>query len=181
MPRKPRMDFGGCSYHLIQRGNNHQNCFFNDNDRNFYLTSLQIAAEQYHVDIHAYVLMTNHVHMLVTPRKDGATSLLMQSIGRRYVRYINDNYQRTGTLWEGRFKSIHIDCEKQMLACQRYIELNPVRAGIVEHYNQYAWSSARHHAMGETNLLLVDHPSYLALGVNMEKRAQAYRLLFCED
>ena len=132
MARLPRIVIPGQALHLIQRGNNRQATFYADKDYRFYLECLQDASAHHGCAIHAYVLMTNHVHLLLTPRAERAASLLMQSVGRRYVRYVNHAYQRSGTLWEGRFKSTLIDSERYLLTCSRYIELNPVRAGMVD-------------------------------------------------
>jgi putative transposase len=130
MARKPRVDLGGYTYQITQRGNNREACFFADMDYRFYLECISKSSEKYSVAVHAYVLMTNHVHLLVTTQKNGDLSRFMQHIGRRYVRYVNHAYKRSGTLWEGRFKSSVVDVESYLLACYRYIELNPVRAGM---------------------------------------------------
>ncbi len=131
MARLPRIDVPNLPQHIIQRGNNRTACFFHDDDYRFYLQSLRHAAQKYACQVHAYVLMTNHVHLLMTAMEAGSISALMQSLGRRYVRYVNQTYQRTGTLWEGRFKSSIIESEQYFLTCSRYIEWNPVRAGLV--------------------------------------------------
>jgi putative transposase len=123
--------------HIIQRGNNRQAVFFAEADYRLYLDSLQQAATRYDCGVHAYVLMTNHVHLLVTPYTEGGLSRLMQSVGRRYVRYVNSMYRRSGTLWDGRFNAALIDSERYLLTCMRYIELNPVRAGMVYHPGGY--------------------------------------------
>lgn len=128
--------------------------------------------------IHAYVLMTNHVHLLATPEFEESLSKTMQSVGRRYVQYFNHTYQRTGTLWEGRYKSTLIQSERYLLTCMRYIELNPVRAAMVEHPADYPWSSYRANAQGEENVLLTPHLLYRRLGPTTEARHKAYRQLF---
>lgn len=143
MPRKARMYLPGVPCHVISRGNNRDACFYSDDDSLFYLTCLQGACQRYGVSLHAYVLMSNHVHLLMTPAREDGISKVMQSVGRRYVQYINMNYRRSGTLWEGRHKSSLVDAEDYVLACYRYIELNPVRAGMVEHPADYRWSSYR--------------------------------------
>jgi REP element-mobilizing transposase RayT len=140
MARPPRLELAGVAHHVLQRGVNRGACFFGDADRRFYLKCLGDAAERRGCAIHAYVLMGNHVHVLATPSETGAIAAMMQDIGRRYVRVINTLYGRTGTLWEARYRSSVIDCENYFLACQRYIELNPVRAGIVPHPGAYWWS-----------------------------------------
>jgi len=178
MARKPRFDKGGFTYHVTQRGNNRADCFFNERDYHFYLKCMREAAVKYRVAIHAYVLMTNHVHLLLTPEDDGAMSRFMQNIGRRYVRYINDRYERSGTLWEGRYHSEVVDVEQHLLSCYQYIEMNPVRAGIVTRPSEYYWSSARWHGLGEENALLVDHEIYLRLGADVGQRTKHYRALF---
>jgi len=119
--------------HIIQRGNNRPVCFFSEQDYLFYLECLYDACRRYKVNLHAYVLMTNHVHLLMAPRTAEGISRVMQSIGRKYVQYINVGYKRSGTLWEGRHKSSLVDTDNYLLRCYRYIEMNPVRAGMVKH------------------------------------------------
>lgn len=151
---------------------------FCDDDYRFYLTSLQHAAQRYGCDIHAYVLMTNHIHLLVTPYQANGIAKLMQSIGRRYVPYINATYQRTGTLWEGRYRAGLVDAEAYFLLCSRYIELNPVRAAMVPHPAAYPWSSYHWHAGGTADPLLTEHDLYVRLGHTAAERQAAYRTLF---
>jgi putative transposase len=136
------------------------------------------AAERYGVSIHAFVLMTNHVHILATPSTEESVSRMMQSIGRRYVQYFNHIYSRTGTLWEGRYKSTLVDTDNYLLTVYRYIELNPVRAGMVEREADYPWSSYPHNASGVEIQMLTPHDSYIALGKTSELRASTYRKLF---
>ena len=150
MARLPRLYVPGCSHHIIQRGNNRDACFFDERDYAFYLQQLQQSASQFNVAVHAFVLMTNHVHLLVTPSTADGCGKMMQSLGRKYVRYINITYQRSGTLWEGRYKSTLVDSELYFLTVSRYIELNPVRAGMVEAPGDYPWSSFRANGMGKT-------------------------------
>ncbi len=164
MARQPRLNLAGMPQHVVQRGNDRQPCFFNEDDYAHYLTGLNEACQKESCAVHAYVLMTNHFHLLLTPMQAGCVGRTMQSLGRRYVRYVNDRYRRTGTLWEGRFKSSLIDTDSYLLQCHRYIELNPVRAGTVEDPGHYAWSSHGHNAFGRHNPLLHSHPLYLALG-----------------
>lgn len=178
MPRQPRYSLAGVPQHVIQRGNNRQVTFFSAQDSRYYRECLATAAGKHDCAIHAYVLMTNHVHLLMTPAQPDGIAKVMQSVGRRYVRYINDSYGRTGTLWEGRYKASLIDSERYLLICCRYIELNPVRAGLVGHPAAYPESSYRHHAHGEDNPLITDHPLYQALGETREQRQEAYRALF---
>lgn len=164
--------------HVIQRGNNRAPIFFHDEDYARYGRWLGEAAARCGCAVHAYVLMTNHVHLLVTPQADGSLPGAMQSLGRRYVRYVNATYRRTGTLWEGRYRAAPIDSEAYFLACARYIEANPVRAGMVAHPGDYRWSSWGAHASGLADPLVADHPIYRALGRSAEERQGAYRALF---
>ncbi len=180
MARQPRIDLAGIPQHVIQRGNNRQPCFFIDDDRHHYLDWLQKAAKKYAISVHAYVLMTNHVHLLATGTEVGAVGRVMQSLGRRYVRYVNWRRQRTGTLWEGRYKSNLVDSDRYLLACYRYIELNPVRAGMVNTPGDYRWSSFGHNALGVTDDVITPHGTYIAMGSSVEERCSAYRGLFRE-
>ena len=178
MPRRIRLDLPDVPLHIVQRGNNRQQTFFADDDFAFYLQCLREAADRHSCDVHAYVLMTNHVHLLVTPYSNRGVSRLMQSVGRRYVQYVNYTYRRTGTLWEGRFKASLVESEPYLLTCYRYIELNPVRAKMVDRPEQYRWSSYGYHAFGQANPLIRDHPLYLALGHTEEERRHFYQALF---
>jgi putative transposase len=180
MSRRKRYGVAGLPQHVVQRGNNLQACFFQDADYLFYLECLNDASEKHGCEIHAYVLMTNHVHVLVTPGVPEGISRMMQSVGRRYVQYINWLYKRTGTLWEGRYKASLIESDRYFLSCCRYIEENPVRAGIVTSPGEYRWSSYRHHAADHEDRLIKDHPAYLSLGNERDRRASAYRDLFKE-
>ena len=178
MARQPRFLLPGHPQHIIQRGNNRSILFAEDEDYSFYLEALQQACSQQGCLLHAYVLMTNHVHLLLTPATDTGISKTLQSIGRKYVQYFNYRYRRTGTLWEGRYKAALIDSETYLLCCYRYIELNPVRAGMVAQSHDYRWSSYGHNACGDSNSLIQPHPIYLALGATDEQRQAAYRGLF---
>lgn len=180
MPRQPRYPIPDIPQHVIQRGNNRQPVFFADDDYRFYLACLQHAAEQHTCAVHAYVLMTNHVHLLVTPSQANGVVKLMQSIGRRYVQYVNATYQRTGTLWEGRYKACLVEADTYLFTCSRYIELNPVRAAMVPHPAAYPWSSYRWHVYGEPDPVITDHELYHALGSTPDARQAAYRGLFQE-
>ena len=155
MARKPRFNLPGVPQHVIQRGNNRESCFFDAEDYRCYLDALGHASKQCGCAVHAYILMTNHVHLLVTQERRDGVSAMMQSLGRRYVRYINDRHRRTGTLWEGRYKAALVDSERYLLACYRYIELNPVRAGMVELPGRYPWSSYRYNALGMPDSLVI--------------------------
>ena len=178
MPRPPRLILPGVSLHVIQRGNDRMATFHCAGDRERYREALRQASQRFGCAIHAYVLMTNHVHLLITPDDDVGPSRMMQSIGRKYVRYINGRYERTGTLWEGRFKSSLVHSERYFLTCSRYIEFNPVRAQMVADPDQYRCSSHRHNALGETDALITPHEAYDALGRSMAERQAAYRALF---
>lgn len=176
--RPPRLELAGVPLHVIQRGNNRVACFFGDVDRRFYLKCLGQAAARHKCAIHAYVLMTNHVHLLVTPDGRGSVGAMLQELGRRYVRVFNTVHERTGTLWEGRFKSSLVDSETYLLTCHRYIELNPVRAGLAAHPADYSWSSHAHHATGKPDGIITQHELYLALGRDSAERQAAFRALF---
>ena len=178
MPRKPRFELPGVPQHVIQRGNNREPCFYGEADYRRYLDDLRNAAEKYECVVHAYVLMTNHVHLLVSSSAAYGISQMMQSLGRRYVRYINREYRRTGTLWEGRFKAALVDTDAYLLTCMRYIESNPVRAAMVGHPGEYRWSSYAANAHGAADRLIRPHPLYLALGRSLLQTQQAYRELF---
>ena len=178
MPRRPRLRLASQPLHVVQRGNNRAACFFAEEDYRFYLHWLDKGAQRYGCDIHAYVLMTNHVRLLLRPHGAESVSALMQSLGRRYVQYVNRTYRRSGTLWEGRFKASLVQAEDYLLQCYRYVELNPVRAGMVRDPAEYRWSSYRHHALGESNGMIRDHELFLALGEDAAERRQAYRALF---
>jgi putative transposase len=178
MSRLGRYFLAGQPLHVIQRGNDRAPIFFDDEDRTLYRVWLTEAATRYGCAIHAYVLMTNHVHLLATPKDAESLPRTMQSLGRRYVRHINSAYRRTGTLWEGRYRAAPIDAEDYFLACCRYIELNPVRARMVAHPRDYPWSSWGAHALGAADPLVAEHPIYRALGTTAAERQTAYRALF---
>ena len=181
MPRKARMFLAGVPCHVISRGNNRDACFFAEDDYLFYLACLSDACDKYNVSVHAYVLMTNHVHLLLTPAASDGIPAVMQSVGRRYVQYINKTYRRTGTLWEGRYKASLVDVEDYLLACYRYIELNPVRACMVEHPADYRWSSYAVNAGLKSRGKLLAHDVFQRLGDNSESRSHAYRELFSTE
>lgn len=178
MPRKPRFNLVGIPQHVIQRGNNREPCFYAEEDYRRYLDDLLESSVKYQCKVHAYVLMTNHVHLLVTPMVDHAVSQMMQALGRRYVYYINRSYKRSGTLWEGRFKSSLIDSDRYLLTCMRYIELNPVRANMVNHPGEYKWSSYHANAQGGVDSIIETHPLYRDLARTDESRHTTYRELF---
>ena len=178
MPRRARIAVPGIPWHIIQRGNNRSACFYAEEDYVYYLNALSEQARKYHCAIHAYVLMTNHVHLLITPEHKNSAALLMKHLGQRYAQYINRTYRRSGTLWEGRFKSCLAQDEAYVLTCYRYIELNPVRANIVRHPRDYRWSSYPGNADGIPNRVLTPQAEYLRLGSMEMNRQAAYRALF---
>ena len=181
MARLPRYVIRGQPQHIIQRGNNRQVIFAAGADYPVFRDALVEAAKQHGLAIHAYVWMTNHVHLLATPESDHSISKVFQSVGRRYVQYFNSTYRRSGTLWEGRYRATVVNSEQYLLTLMRYIELNPVRAGMVGYPGDYLWSSYRHHAQGESGLnadWLTAHEEYLRLGRTEADRQSAYRELF---
>ncbi len=178
MARRQRVAPTGVPQHVIQRGNNRQVCFASEDDMRAYLSWLTEYAKKSDVEVHAWVLMSNHVHLLCTPQATDAVSRMMQAVGRMYVRYFNYTYQRTGTLWEGRFKSCLVESESYLFHLYRYIELNPVRAGMVTQPDEYSWSSYPCNAFGKESKLHTPHPLYLSLGKTRSERLGNYRALF---
>ena len=180
MPRRARFCPAGFPIHLIQRGNNRHAIFTCDDDLAAYAHWLAEGAERFGVSVHGWVFMTNHVHLLATPSHDESLSRLMQFLGRLYVRHFNYTYTRSGTLFEGRFKTCIVQEDRYLLTCLRYIELNPVRAGMVRDPGDYRWSSFRAHAFGVRASLWSPHDLYLDLGSNEKQRQQAWRALIKE-
>jgi len=180
MPRKPRFFLPNVPVHMMIRGNNHHAVFADDEDRRAYLGWLKEACQIHGCAVHSYVLMTNHVHILLSAEEPNNISKLSQAIGRKYVPYFNHKYAKSGTLWEGRFKACSIDSEHYLLACYRYIELNPVKAGMVSKSSDYAWSSYHANALGEANPIVTPHSLYLSLGKTKALRQLAYQGLFKE-
>ena len=178
MARLPRLNLPDFPQHVIQRGNNRQACFHSNRDYAVYLLKLREYSKQFKVSVHAYVLMTNHVHLLATPHEEGGVSQMMQALGRYYVRYFNRRHKRSGTLWEGRFKASIIDSDRYFLIVSQYIELNPVRAKMVTHPASYIWSSFHFNGRGKLIKLVKPHDLYLALGATPRLRAQTYLSLF---
>lgn len=178
MPRRARLALAGIPWHIIQRGNNRSACFYAEQDYSRYLETLRSLAPKFQCRIHAYVLMTNHVHLLLTPERVTSAGLLMKHLGQCYVQYVNRTHRRTGTLWEGRFRSCLVQSDEYVLSCYRYIELNPVRANMVNHPRLYRWSSYHANAEGTADNLLTPHLEYLRLGVTEEGRRAAYCALF---
>jgi putative transposase len=181
MARLPRYVIPGQPQHIIQRGNNRQAIFAANADYQFFRDALVEAAEKHGLAIHAYVWMTNHVHLLATPEADDSISKTFQSVGRRYVQYFNYVYKRSGTLWEGRYRATVVDSERYLLILMRYIELNPVRAGMVALPQEYPWSSHRRNALGERGKnadWLQPYAEYVRLGQEDADRQATYRALF---
>ncbi len=177
MARLPRIDVPGIPQHLIVRGNNRCAIFRDDADRMIYLGFLEGALRTCACDLHAFVLMTNHVHLLATGHADGEISALMQAVGRKFARLMNLRWGRTGTLFEGRFRSSLVESEAYLLSCMRYIELNPVRAGMVRHPADYRWSSFLANSTGNPSPPLVAHEVYSQLGADSDERGLNYREL----
>jgi putative transposase len=178
MPRAARLVIPDVALHLVQRGVDRGDCFFSDAHYRDYLRLLAGYANEYGCSVHAYCLMTNHVHLLLTPHARGACARLMKQVNQCYVQRLNKSSGRTGTLWEGRFRSALVDSEIYALTCYRYIELNPVRAGMVAHPRDYPWSSYRGNAEGTADPILSPHATYLSLNDYPGNRASAYRELF---
>jgi putative transposase len=181
MPRPPRYSLAGQPHHVIQRGNNRDLMFRADDDFRFFFATLRSATLRYNCQVHAYVFMTNHVHLLMSPVSATAMGMAMRSLGTRYVRYFNHKYARTGTLFEGRYRSSLVDTEKYLLTCYRYIEENPLRAGMARDLSTYRWSSYRANALGAEDSLVTPHDLFVALGATLEDRRSAYRALFRKD
>ena len=177
MARLPRLVIPQQPHHVIQRGNDRQLIFRDASDYGIFLGWLRESAKQFNVAIHAYVLMSNHLHLLASPADNTGLGRMMQWVGRHYVPYFNHKYERSGTLWQGRYKTAVIDSERYFLTCSRYIELNPVRAGMVHNPAEYAWSSYQHHIGLRTDPLITDHPLYWALGNTPFEREAAYKAL----
>ncbi|MDD2742555.1 MAG: transposase [Rhodocyclaceae bacterium] len=178
MLRRPRIHLPGAPIHLVQRGHNRDACFFAEEDFQVYRDWLADALIKTGCQLHAYVFMTNHVHLLLTPPSAESVPQLVIALGRRYVQYINKTYRRTGTLWDSRYKSSLVHADDYLLLCMRYIELNPVRATMVDDPAIYRWSSYRANGLGQRDSLLTPHELYLALDAKESKRCMAYRALF---
>ncbi len=178
MPRRSRIVLSGIPVHIIQRGNNRQSCFHRDEDRRFYLFHLARLLPRMGCALHAYCLMTNHVHLLLTPDHIESCGRLMKHLGQLHTQFMNRTYYRTGTLWEGRFRSCIVQSEEYALACYRYIEMNPVRAGLVNHPAAYEWSSYEVNAGGAGAAFITPHEEYQRLGTTLQERREAYGGLF---
>lgn len=181
MARLPRLVVPEQAHHLIQRGHNRQNVFRDDQDRRKYLETLREVASIHGVAVHAYVLMDDHVHLLATPETSEGLSRMMQAQGRRFVAWFNKRHGHVGTLWEGRFRATVIESERYLLTCMRYIDMNPVRAGLVGQCREYAWSSHAHYIGARTDPLITEHPLFWALGNTPFERDAAYKELFATD
>ncbi|MCG8684991.1 MAG: transposase [Desulfobacterales bacterium] len=181
MARLLRISPKNVPIHIIQRGNNRQVCFGSDDNHVAYAGWLKEYSKKYNVDVHAWVMMTNHVHLLCTPRQENGISSMMQALGRLYVRYFNSEYKRSGTLWEGRYKSCLVESGTYLLKVYRYIELNPVRAKMVSSPGDYCWSSYQINALGKASDLCTPHPEYMMLGADSKERCNKYRTLFEQD
>jgi len=177
MPRRARVAVAGIPWHIIQRGNNRSACFYTEDDYHYYLQQLKQQSAEHGCAIHTYCLMTNHVHLLLTPERVESASLMMKHLGQRYVQTINRTYRRSGTLWEGRFKSCLAQHEQYVLTCYRYIELNPVRAKMVPHPADYPWSGYHHNAGCGHSEFISPHENYDNLGITDNERRSAYRHL----
>ena len=180
MARYPRIDLAGIPQHVVQRGNNRLPCFLDNRDRWEYLETLRQALQQTGCQLHAYVLMHNHAHLLLTPPKAGAVGDLMQRLGRRYVAWFNARHERTGTLWEGRYKACLVDSETYLLRCARYIDLNPVRARLTDDPANYRWSSCSALCGLRDEPLLTLHPAQKALQDSAQPPGTAYQALLRE-
>ncbi len=181
MPRHPRIQLVKEPLHVVQRGHNHNNCFIDRDDYFYYLDCLKESSQKYSVQLHAYVLMPNHVQMLLTPIEHDGVSKMMQSIGRRYVQHFNHRYECYGTLWEGRFKSCLVDRDNYLFSCHRYIESNPVRKGLTSKAEKYEWSSHHFNANGRYDPIITPHTKYLDLAETDNERQQNYRTLFSKQ
>src|SRR5258706_15709251 len=178
MPRQPRILVDNLPLHIVQRGHNRERCFVTDNDYLQYLDWLTTAMQKANCQLHAYALVTNHVHLLITPLDAAMLPRMIISVGSRYVRYYNRTYNRSGTLWERRYNSALVATDSYLLACYRYIELNPVRAGIVSDPAEYRWSSYCANALGREERRVVPHSLFTALGHDESSRRNAYRMMF---
>lgn len=181
MARLPRLVVPGMPHHVIQRGTARCAIFRDSQDYRFFMGRLWDLSDETRCDIHAYVLMSNHLHLLLTPQNGDGLSKLLQRVGSRYVQYFNNRYERTGALWQSRYRAVPVDSEGYLLVCTRYIELNPVRAGMVKNPADYSWSSYEHHALGRIDPVIRDHDVLLSLGRTSGERCAAYLELFQEQ
>jgi putative transposase len=181
MARLPRYSIINQPQHILQQGRDGQQIFFEDQDYQYFHDCLDAAAYNYQLEVHAYVLMPDHVHILATPGNTDSISRTTQSIGRNYVQYFNECYSGSGTLWEGRYRATVVESRQYLLACSRYIELNPVRNGLVSKPTDYRWSSYAHNALGKVDEMITAHKQYQQLGDDDKSRVKAYRAMFKQN
>lgn len=180
MARLPRIVVPNESLHIMHRGNNRQAIFESEADMTRIKVDIKHSLSKSACSLHAYVIMPNHLHLLITPKDKAQLAVFMQSMANRYVRYFNAQHRRTGTIWEGRFKSCLVESEHYLLALYKYIEMNPIKAGMVKELADYEWSSYGHNALGRADSLISEHPLYEALGDNAQQRCNIYNKLFDE-
>ncbi|WP_289282077.1 MULTISPECIES: transposase [unclassified Methylophaga] len=177
MARLPRLVLPNQPLHIMHRGNNRQDIFENEEDMARILSDIKESLSKADCHLHAYVIMTNHLHLLLTPKDKDELTVFMQSMTNRYVRYFNAGRKRTGTIWEGRFKSCLVDSDNYLFTLYKYIEMNPLKAGMVEDLQEYRWSSYHHNALGKQDPLITEHPLYLELGNTKKERGVCYQLM----
>jgi len=178
MARLSRIVLPNQPLHIMHRGNNRQNIFESEDDMVRIKEDIELSLSKSNCNLHAYVIMTNHLHLLITPKDKEQLAKFMQSMANRYVRYFNAKHQRTGTIWEGRFKSCLVDSEHYLFTLYKYIEMNPIKAGMVKDIADYEWSSYRCNALGQPDSLLTEHKLYEDLGSSAELRCEKYREIF---
>ena len=178
MARLPRYTIKNQPQHIIQRGLDGQDIFIDNDDYEFYWECLCDAAAANNLKVHAYILMPDHVHLLASPGNERSIPKTLQSLGRRYVQHFNDNHESSGSLWEGRYRATVLDSKEYLITCSRYIELNGVRAGLVEHPKEYDWSSYAHNALGRKDPLISEHRIYKKLATWVKPAHKVYRTLF---
>ncbi len=178
MARLPRYTITNQCQHIIQQGSDWQQVFFEEQDYQYFHDCLDAASFNYELKVHAFVLMPDHVHILATPSAPDSVSRTVQSVGRNYVQYFNECYSGSGSIWEGRYRATVLDEKQYLLTCSRYIELNPVRGGLVKHARDYRWSSYAHNALGRVDEMITPHREYQRLGATDKERVNAYRALF---
>lgn len=181
MARKPRLFVSGMPYHIVNRGHNRMHCFGHDADKIIFFNMLRSKLEEFSITLHAFVLMSNHYHLLVTPENGEEVPHFMQCLGRKYTAYYNTVNERTGTVWDGKYFASFIETNYYLLACYRYIELNPVRAGLAKTPAGYQWSSFHTNACGRNSTIITPHSTYTALGDNPLTRLKAYNELFTQQ
>ena len=178
MARLSRIVIPNQPLHIMHRGNNRQDIFDSEEDMVRIKADIKASLSKSGCSLHAYVIMTNHLHLLITPRNKAKLAAFMQSVANRYVRYFNAQHQRTGTIWEGRFKSCLVDSDQYLFALHKYIEMNPVKAGMAEDIAEYPWSSYQHNALGQADPLITEHERYQSLGVSHKQRSDVYLDMF---